>query len=41
MTILRIFPFIGAFIGIAAVVLSIVGISTNYWFATDFQNYGG
>jgi hypothetical protein len=31
MTALRVFPFIGALIAIAAVVLAIVGVSTTYW----------
>jgi len=34
MTALRVFPFIGALVAIAAVVLSIIGISTTYWFST-------
>jgi hypothetical protein len=41
MTALRIFPFIGALIAIAAVVLSIVGIATNYWFSTDLYIHSG
>ena len=31
MTALRVFPFIGALVAIAAVVLGIIGISTTYW----------
>ena len=34
MTVLRIFPFIGAAVAIAAVVLSIIGVSTTYWFSS-------
>jgi choline-glycine betaine transporter len=41
MTALRIFPFIGALIAIAAVVLTIIGISTTYWFATDLKTHSG
>jgi hypothetical protein len=33
MTALRVFPFIGALVAIAAVVLGIIGVSTTYWFA--------
>ncbi len=37
MTALRVFPFIGALLAIAAVVLAIIGVSTTYWF---FSNTG-
>ncbi len=33
MTALRVFPFIGALVAIAAVVLGVIGISTTYWFS--------
>ena len=41
MTVLRVFPFIGAAIGIAAVVLSIIGVSTTYWFSTSVGVHAG
>jgi hypothetical protein len=41
MTALRVFPFIGAVVAIAAVVLGIIGISTTYWFAGDLNNHAG
>ncbi len=34
MTALRVFPFIGALVAIAAVVLGIIGLSTTYWFSS-------
>ncbi len=41
MTALRVFPFIGALIAIAAVVLAIIGISTTYWFAGPINTHEG
>lgn len=41
MTALRIFPFIGAFTAVAAVVLAIIGVSTDYWLATDLRTHSG
>ena len=41
MTALRAFPFIGAAVAIAAVVLSIIGVSTTYWFSTDLNTHAG
>ena len=41
MTALRVFPFIGAVVAIAAVVLSIIGVSTTYWFSTDLNTHAG
>ena len=41
MTLLRVFPFIGAAVGIAAVVLSIIGVSTTYWFSTGVGIHAG
>ncbi|CAF0886447.1 unnamed protein product [Rotaria sordida] len=41
MTALRIFPFIGALIAIAAVVLAIVGVSTTYWVSTGLNIHAG
>ncbi len=41
MTALRIFPFIGALVAIAAVVLAIVGVSTTYWFASAANTHSG
>ena len=41
MTALRVFPFIGATVAIAAVVLGIIGISTTYWFSGDLNNHAG
>jgi len=40
MTALRVFPFIGALVAIAAVVLGIIGISTTYWFSAGFIHSG-
>jgi len=40
MTALRVFPFIGALVAIAAVVLSIVGLSTTYWFSAGAIHSG-
>jgi hypothetical protein len=40
MTALRVFPFIGALIAIAAVVLAIVGVSTTYWFSAAGTHAG-
>ena len=37
----RIFPFIGAVIAIAGVVLSIIGVSTTYWFSRAFNIHSG
>lgn len=34
MTALRVFPFIGAIVTVAAVVLAIIGVSTTYWFSS-------
>ena len=41
MTLLRVFPFIGALIAIAAVVLAIIGVSTTYWFAPGAGAHSG
>jgi len=41
MTALRIFPFIGALVAIAAVVLAIIGVSTTYWFSTAANTHSG
>ncbi len=41
MTALRVFPFIGALIAIAAVVLAIIGVSTTYWFAPGAGAHSG
>lgn len=41
MTALRVFPFIGALIAIAAVVLTIIGVSTTYWFETGAGTHSG
>lgn len=41
MTALRVFPFIGAVVAIAAVVLSIVGVSTTYWFSAGLDTHAG
>ena len=41
MTVLRVFPFIGALVAIAAVVLTVVGVSTDYWIATDLKTHAG
>ncbi|CAF1359987.1 unnamed protein product [Rotaria magnacalcarata] len=41
MTALRVFPFIGAFISIAAVVLAVVGVSTTYWFSSSSGVHAG
>jgi len=41
MTALRVFPFIGALVAIAAVVLGIIGVSTTYWFSTDLNIHSG
>ncbi len=41
MTALRIFPFIGALVAIAAVVLAIIGVSTTYWFSTALNTHSG
>lgn len=41
MTLLRIFPFIGAAIGVSAVVLSIIGVSTDYWFSVGPDTHAG
>ena len=41
MTALRIFPFVGALIAIAAVVLAIVGVSTTYWFSNAVNTHTG
>ncbi|CAF2574571.1 unnamed protein product [Rotaria sp. Silwood2] len=41
MATLRIFPFIGALIAIIAVVLTVIGITTNYWWSTDLNTYAG
>jgi hypothetical protein len=40
MTALRVFPFIGALVAIAAVVLGIIGVSTTYWFSTGVLHAG-
>ncbi|CAF0727161.1 unnamed protein product [Adineta ricciae] len=40
MTALRVFPFIGALIAVAALVLSIIGISTTYWFSNALGHSG-
>ncbi len=40
MTALRVFPFIGAFVAVAAVVLGIIGISTTYWFSSGIIHSG-
>lgn len=37
----RSFSFISAAIAIAAVVLSIIGISTTYWVSPDIKNHKG
>ncbi|CAF0884341.1 unnamed protein product [Didymodactylos carnosus] len=36
----RIFPFIGAVVAIAAVVLTVIGVSTDYWFSTSVFHSG-
>ena len=41
MSALRVFPFIGSLIAIAAVVLAIVGISTTYWFSNELNSHSG
>jgi len=41
MSALRVFPFIGALVAIAAVVLGIVGISTTYWFSPGVGLHSG
>ncbi|CAF1437127.1 unnamed protein product [Rotaria sordida] len=41
MALLRSFPFIGAIIAIIAIVLSIIGITTSYWFSTDLNTHAG
>ena len=41
MTALRVFPFIGAFLAIGAVVLAIIGVSTTYWFSSDVNVHAG
>ncbi|CAM4989699.1 unnamed protein product, partial [Rotaria socialis] len=41
MTALRVFPFVGALVAIAAVVLSIIGISTTYWFDSGALLHSG
>ncbi|CAF0737927.1 unnamed protein product [Rotaria sp. Silwood1] len=41
MTALRVFPFIGALIAIAAVVLAIIGVSTTYWVSTGLNIHSG
>jgi len=41
MTALRVFPFIGAVIAIAAVVLAIIGVSTTYWFSPGVGVHSG
>jgi hypothetical protein len=41
MTALRFFPFAGAVVAIAAVVLGIIGISTTYWFAGIANSHAG
>ena len=41
MTFIRFLPFVGGIIAIAAVVLSVIGVSTTYWFATDLNNHAG
>jgi hypothetical protein len=41
MTALRVFPFIGALVAIAAVVLAIIGVSTTYWFQTALNTHSG
>jgi hypothetical protein len=41
MTALRVFPFIGALIAIAAVVLAIIGVSTTYWFSPGAGAHSG
>ena len=41
MTALRVFPFIGALVAVVAVVLAIIGVSTDYWSATDMKTHGG
>ncbi|CAF1323841.1 unnamed protein product [Adineta steineri] len=40
MTALRVFPFIGAFVAVAAVVLAIIGVSTTYWFSAGVVHSG-
>ncbi len=40
MTALRVFPFIGALVAIAAVVLGIIGVSTTYWLSTGVLHAG-
>ena len=41
MTALRVYPFIGAALAVAAVVLAIIGVSTTYWFSTDSVIHSG
>jgi len=41
MTALRIFPFIGAVVAIAAVVLTVIGVSTDYWFSSGVGIHSG
>jgi len=41
MTALRVFPFIGAIVAIAAVVLTIIGVSTDYWLAPGLGTHSG
>ncbi|CAF0779030.1 unnamed protein product [Didymodactylos carnosus] len=36
----RVFPFIGAIVAIAAVGLTIIGVSTDYWFSTTIFHSG-
>ncbi|CAF0790167.1 unnamed protein product [Adineta ricciae] len=40
MTALRVFPFIGAAVTVAAVVLAIIGVSTTYWFSSGIKHNG-
>jgi hypothetical protein len=41
MTALRIFPFIGALVAIGAVVLAVIGVSTDYWFSAGLNTHAG
>jgi hypothetical protein len=41
MTALRVFPFIGALIAIGAVVLTIVGVATDFWFVAPLSVHAG
>ncbi|UJR13681.1 hypothetical protein I4U23_000693 [Adineta vaga] len=40
MTALRVFPFIGAVVTVAAIVLAIIAVSTTYWFSNQDKHKG-